>query len=134
DADHQRRYRHRSHGKGERDLAAEFVADVPYHATAQWPHHVAHGEDAEGGKDLSHFILGGKERAADLGGEVAVDGKIVPFEHVADDAGRDVASRACGCGRHVDDTVRDPISLWKGSAVSIKAIKVTAAAPATSHA
>ncbi len=93
DADQKRRYRHRRHGKGERDLAAELVADVPDHATAQWAHDVAHGEDAEGRQDLRDFILGGKVRATDLGGEVAVDGKVVPFEHVADDASCDVARR-----------------------------------------
>ena len=97
-ADQESRQRHRRHGKGERDLAAEFVADVAYHAAAQWPHDVAHGEDAEGRQDLRHFIFGWKVRAADLGGEVTVDGKVVPFEHVADDAGRDVACRARGWG------------------------------------
>ena len=39
-----------------------------------------------------------KERAADGGGEVAVDGEVVPFEHVADRAGRD--DPACVANSH----------------------------------
>jgi hypothetical protein len=49
-------------------------------------HHIAQREHAEGGKKLGDRILVREEVAADRGGEIAVDSKIVPFEHIADEA------------------------------------------------
>lgn len=46
-------------------------------------------EHAEGHQHLRHLVLLGEEHAADRRGELAVDGEIVPFEHVADGAGGD---------------------------------------------
>ena len=89
DADQEGRDRHRRHREGERGAPAETVADIADQCAAHGPHQEAHGEDAEGRQHLRHLVLLRKEGAADGGGEVAVDGEIVPFEHVADGAGRD---------------------------------------------
>src|SRR5262249_34324115 len=109
------------------------------HRAAQRPHQEADGEDAEGRQDLRHRILGREERPPDLAGEVAVDREVVPFEHVADHAGGDHGGvRGLGCrgqgGPARTPISRRPSSLRKGSAVSIRATKGMAAAPAASQA
>src|SRR5690349_1229068 len=70
------------------------VTDMADHHAAQRPRHEADGEDAVGRQKLRHRVLAGKEGPADHGSEVAVDGKVVPFEHVADGAGGDELGRA----------------------------------------
>jgi len=56
---------------------------------ADRPHQIADREHAECRKQLSDWILMRKEVSADRRREVAVDRKIVPFEHVADHASGD---------------------------------------------
>lgn len=93
DAHQECRYRHRRHGEGERSAPPEPVADIAEQRAANGTHQEAHGVDAEGRQDLGDGILLGKERAADRGGEVAVDREIVPFEHVANRARQDDPAR-----------------------------------------
>src|SRR5262249_11097480 len=59
------------------------------HHDADGPHQIAEREHAEGRKQLGHRVLVREEVMADRGGEIAVDRKVVPFEHVADQAGGD---------------------------------------------
>ena len=81
--------RHSHHREGERGTPPEAVANIADQRPAHRPHQEAHGEDAEGCQHLGHLVLLRKEGAADGGGEVAVDGEVVPFEYVADGTGRD---------------------------------------------
>src|SRR5206468_7063777 len=50
-------------------------------------------EDAVGRQELRQRVLAGKESPADHRSEVAVDGEVVPFEHVADGARGDQPGR-----------------------------------------
>ena len=92
-ADQEGRNGHRRDREGQRRAAAEPVADRPDHRAADRPHQEAHGENPEGREDLSDGILAGKKSATDRGGEIAVNRKIIPFEHVADRAGRNDPAR-----------------------------------------
>src|SRR5262245_30038102 len=69
--------------------APETIADMPDEDPADGPHDIAQREHAEGGKELGDRILMREELAADCSGEIAVDRKIIPLEHVADHAGGD---------------------------------------------
>ena len=93
-ADQEGRHRHRRHREGERRRAADAVTDMAEQRAADRPHHEADGEHAERRQHLGDLVLLGKEGAADRGGEVAVDGEVVPFEQVADGAGGHQARRA----------------------------------------
>src|SRR5262249_7164864 len=96
-ADDKGGYGHRRDGEDQRYSSAVAIADVADDGAAQGPHQVANGEHAERRQHLGYRILAGKEGAANRGGEVAVDGKVVPFEHVADGAGGDDARSAGSC-------------------------------------
>jgi hypothetical protein len=63
-------------------------ADMADKRAAKRPHEIAEREHAESGKQLSDWILMREELSPNRGGEIAVDRKIVPFEHVADHSGR----------------------------------------------
>ncbi len=54
----------------------------------------------------------GKEGAADGGGEVAVNREIVPFEHVADGAGRNDPARVTDRHRHSPDPDRRELAIF----------------------
>src|SRR5262245_49891662 len=56
---------------------------------AQWTHEEADGEYRIGSEERGVRIVGRKEKAANGAGEEAVDSEIVPFHHIADDAGPD---------------------------------------------
>src|SRR5262245_26394025 len=60
---------------------------------------VAGGEGAIGCEQGRHRVVRWKESLADLRRQEAVDGKVVPFEHVADGSGIDLAARQ-SMGRH----------------------------------
>ena len=60
-------------------------------APADRPSGEPDGEDAEGGQERRHGIVGRKEQLAEDGREIPVDGEVVPFEHAADGAGHQVA-------------------------------------------
>ena len=83
---------------GERGAPAEAVAEVADDRAAHRAHQEADGEDAEGRQHLGHLVLLREEGAADGGGEIAVDREVVPFEYVADGAGRD--DPGCVAGSH----------------------------------
>jgi hypothetical protein len=87
--DQEGRDRHCGDRESERRAPPETVADVANHHAADGPHQIAEREHAEGRKQLGHRVLVREEVMADRGGEIAVDRKIVPFEHVADQAGGD---------------------------------------------
>ena len=95
DAHQEGRYGHRRHREGERGAPAEAVADIADQCAAHRPHQEAHGEDTEGRQHLGYLVLLRKEGAADGGGEVAVDGEVVPFEYIADGAGDDDPDVCC---------------------------------------
>jgi hypothetical protein len=105
-AHQERRNRHGGNREGERGAAAEAVPDMADDRAADRPHQIADREHAECRQQLGDGILMREEVTPDLGCEVAVDRKVVPFEHVADHARRDhsgsvrgvhVASRAACC-------------------------------------
>jgi hypothetical protein len=56
------------------------------YGAADGSHHIADREHAERRKKLGDRILVREEVAADGGGKIAVDGKVVSFKHVADHA------------------------------------------------
>ena len=58
---------------------------------AQGTGSVANGKDAERSEQRGGRILGWKKELAQDGCEKAVDGKVVPLEHVADRAGGHIA-------------------------------------------
>src|SRR5206468_11999615 len=72
-------------------LPAVAVADPAEEGAAHRPHHEAGGEGAEGGEGGGGGGVGREEVGADLGGEEAEEGEVVPLEHVADHAGGDPA-------------------------------------------
>jgi hypothetical protein len=78
--------RHGGNRERERRPASETIADMPDQDAADRPHDIAQREHAEGGKELGNRILVREELAADCSGEIAVDRKIIPLEHVADHA------------------------------------------------
>ena len=47
------------------------------------------GKDSEGGNQRQRRIRGGKEEDSKHGREVAIEGEVIPFEHVADRAGEE---------------------------------------------
>jgi hypothetical protein len=59
---------------------------------ADGAHQVADSEDAERRQQLRDGAFIGKKLAPDLHGKKAVDGKVVPLEHVADHARADRAT------------------------------------------
>jgi hypothetical protein len=67
-------------------VRAEPVANMADHGAPDRSHHANDREHAEGRKKLGDRILVRKEMAADGGGKIAVHGKVVPFEHIADHA------------------------------------------------
>jgi hypothetical protein len=76
------------------------------------PHQIAEREHAERREQLGDRVLVRKELPADLGGEIAVDREIIPFEHVADHARSD--HPACARVVHLaapNQTARAPQTL-----------------------
>jgi hypothetical protein len=53
------------------------------------PHHEADAEDRKRQQDRNDRITGGKEQFRDRADKISVDGKVEPFEHIADRAGND---------------------------------------------
>jgi hypothetical protein len=79
--------------------APETIADVADQRAAHRTHQVADRENAERRKELGDRVLVREELSTDRRGEVAVNCKVVPFEHVADHAGSD--HFACLRGNHL---------------------------------
>ena len=98
-ADQEGRDRHGGDRDGEGGAASVAVADMADERAADRPHQIAERKHAEGGEQLGDGVLAREEVAADRGGEIAVDRKIVPLEHVADHARRD--HLACRRGIHL---------------------------------
>ena len=69
--------------------------------TAERSHQIAECKYSECGKELGDPILMGEELLADRRGKKAVDSKIVPFEHVADQARDDHPIRLSKIHFHV---------------------------------
>lgn len=69
--------------------ATEPVADMADQHAADRPHQIADRKYAEYRKQLGDRIVMREEVATNLGCEITVDRKIVPFERVADHSGRD---------------------------------------------
>jgi hypothetical protein len=65
------------------------IADMADQDAADWPHEIADRKYPERREQLGEWALVGEELAADLDGEEAVNGEVVPFEHVADHARAD---------------------------------------------
>ena len=65
------------------------IADVADQDAADRPHEIADGKYSERREQLGEWALVGEKLAADLDSEEAVDGEVVPFEHVADHARAD---------------------------------------------
>ncbi len=59
------------------------------HRAANGAHYITDREYAKGRKKLGDRVLVREEVAADGRGKIAVHGKVVPFEHIADHAGGD---------------------------------------------
>ena len=93
--DQEGRDRHGGHRKGQRGAPPQPVADMADERAADRPHQIADREHAERGQKLRDRILVREEMTADGDGEIAVDRKIVPFEHVADHARDDHLARLC---------------------------------------
>ena len=86
---------HRRHRESERGATSEPVADMADQAP---PTGRIRKPTAKMPKADSTCATGSslrKEHATDRGGEVAVDREVVPFEHVADRAGRDDPEERC---------------------------------------
>jgi hypothetical protein len=79
----------------------------PISAPPHRPHQIAERKHAERREQLGDRILMREELAADLGGEIAVDGEIVPFEHVADHARGD--HPACARAIHLAVRISRPV-------------------------
>jgi hypothetical protein len=99
-ADQERRPGHGHDGENERRAPAMTIADMADQRAAQRAHEIARSEHAKGRQHLGHRVGVGKEGAADLRREIAVDREVVPFEQVADGPRRQhappaVARRLC---------------------------------------
>jgi hypothetical protein len=68
-------------------FAPPLVADIAKHKTAEWAHQKARGKDAERRHERGNRVLCREEVPTNDCGEVAVDTKVVPFHHIAGDAG-----------------------------------------------
>ena len=80
-----------SHGQRRDDQhspAAVTVADMAEDNGAQRTHRKAAGEGAEGGDQRSCRVVGREKQLADGDREKAIQGKVIPFEHIADETGR----------------------------------------------
>jgi hypothetical protein len=86
--DEERRDRHRGDGESQRGAAAEAIADMADQCAPDRAHQITDREHPERRKQLGDRVFLPEELPADLDGEIAVDRKIVPFEHVADHARR----------------------------------------------
>jgi hypothetical protein len=73
----------------QRALAPVVIADPAEQEGAQRTGQEARAECAERFNHRSGERLGGEEMTADRNGKVAVNRKVVPFEDIADQAGRD---------------------------------------------
>ena len=82
--------------KVERGAPSEPVADMADQRAADRPHQIAERKHAERRKQLGDRILVREELAADRSREIAVDRKVVPFEHIADRAGGNDPERLSG--------------------------------------
>src|ERR1700730_9243843 len=63
--------------------------------TAEGPHQEPRGEDAERRQQRRNRVFCREELPPDHGSEIAVDGKIVPFHHIAGDPGENGALLLC---------------------------------------
>jgi hypothetical protein len=80
---------HQHDRQDEGGLAPPGIADPPDDDAADRTRQEADAVDGEGREKLADVIARGKEGLADDGCQEAVDGEIIPFEHVADDRRRD---------------------------------------------
>src|SRR5262245_342875 len=90
---------HGGYREHECSVATEPVADMADQHAADRPHQIADRKYAERRKQLGDRIVVRKEVATNLCWEITVDRKIVPFEHVADNSGRN--HPACGRCAHL---------------------------------
>ena len=77
-------------------MRREIVANITNHRPPDWPRQISDRKHTKDGEQLGSALLAGEEVAADRGGKIAVNRKIVPLNHVSDHACSDHLAFRCG--------------------------------------
>ena len=80
---------HEEDRPGQRIASSQRIAPIAEQHCAEGPCEKPDGKDSEGGNQRQRRVRGGKEEDSKHGCEVAVEGEVIPFQHVADRAGEE---------------------------------------------